>query len=442
MDKTLDLRELSLLEDALVIARVNRSMIAEWSRELSIADAKEQAQAALKIMRELLGTESLSFAEFVEPDVSVEEFWSLVALVVGSVYDAIIRTLMTGECKGEAIGVPGLSLDTHGELLRETKEVVVRAGKIEEPPLDAIVRGTTGVLFVYYLSCLLRIGFIAEKNLGLPRWGLGGEVERQAHGMLKGTFQVAQEAPNWALKQLGLQYVETLLLLMEEYYNENTVYNKEHPLGPFSAIKLGELDMLARRDPKITARDGDRYLARQYEHQLALILQSYGFHVVSTRPGERSVDLVCISADRNEPLTVMVEAKSTKRAYALPAKDERALKEYVEEVKRTLGALPKLKLVIIIAAESARTLEEKLGRLEIAVGTPVRFARAQSIASLREKLPGGAPLRLFVESLLEGPHVLPDDIGGAAIARFEAEENAYAFLVRTLLGLEGVVRKQ
>ena len=68
-----------------------------------------------------------------------------------------------------------------------------------------------------------------------------------------------------------------------------------------------------------------------------------------------------------------MEAKSTKRNYGLPTGDQRAFGEYVEDVRKSLGTLPPLSVVIVVGPAPARALEARLASLEAALTIPVRF---------------------------------------------------------------------
>src|SRR5437867_1365392 len=129
-------------------------------------------------------------------------------------------------------------------------------------------------------------------------------------------------------------------------------------------IKPSELPIIAARTPEVIQKYGEKNLECVFEMQLALLMQSFGFIVVQTRIGERRVDLIAISSGSYDPITCIVEAKTSRSPYALPVKDERALKEYVQDIRRSLTSLPPLKFVLLVSGAAARSLPARLHRVE------------------------------------------------------------------------------
>jgi hypothetical protein len=207
----------------------------------------------------------------------------------------------------------------------------------------------------------------------------------------------------------------------------------KHRSGPFSSIRLSELDLLARRDAIVGKKYGAKQIEKVFEQQLALIVQSLGLYVVSTRTGERTVDLICISADPSIQLTFLLEAKTTQRPYTLPRDDARALIEYVNEVRRALTTLPTLKFVLIVGPQASATLASKLQRLEIEAGVPIRFCTAQDLAQLRESVAGPLPLSEMVQRVQVGPWVLPPTFVEDIRTRHEQLRETHEMFVRTML---------
>jgi hypothetical protein len=217
---------------------------------------------------------------------------------------------------------------------------------------------------------------------------------------------------------------------MERTLSSTDWYGK----GPFSSIRLSELQAIACRDEAVLKRYGERNVAQVFEHQLALIAQSFGFLVVQTRTGTRRVDLVCISPDPTDPYTVLIEAKSTRKPYALPTDDQRALKEYVEEVRRTLVTLPSLRLVLLVGPSAASTLDRKLTDLERKVGTPVRFIGAKDLAELRDRIAGPVPPRPLRDSAIgAASRILNDQYVTAVVDAVRKTHEAHTKFVDALL---------
>jgi hypothetical protein len=389
---------------------------------LSAADSLRVAKHSWNSLDLLLSQPVSSIeriAEEVGEGADPAAIWMDLVLVTGSHYAfAVDRVLLDPAGKGlpPGLNVPKLSLLT---------DTVER----ESPPVAVVPT----LMFINYLSVLVSMYFLRVTS-ALPQWGPRGELEWVAHDSASALFRKTLVAPDKA-RLLGEYLTASALQLMAQAYKAVSVFNRDHPPGPFSSMRIGELSLLAKRDQRLLDRYGEKHVEQVFEQQLALIFQSLGFYVVSTRRGERRVDLVCISADPTEPLTALIEAKTTKAAYALPTKDERALREYVDEVRRSLRTLPPLRYVLIVAPRPASTLQGKLARLEADCGIPIRFCSAQALASLRERLPGMAPMRVLTESILTGSHVLPDDMGEGAIARYMSEQDAHSHFVGAMFGL-------
>jgi hypothetical protein len=203
---------------------------------------------------------------------------------------------------------------------------------------------------------------------------------------------------------------------------------------PFSSIDLFELQGLASRQPALASKYGAGGVEKQFEQQLALLMQSLGFYVVRARTGRRQVDLVCISSDPNEQYTILLEAKSTRKPYALPVSDQRALSDYTDDVRRGLVTLPPLRFVLVAAPRAASTVESKLNVLEGEVGVPIRFITAKQLASLRDLLPGPAPAASFRDlALRSDTRVLADDYPTAVAGAYAASQQAHVRFVEALL---------
>jgi hypothetical protein len=203
--------------------------------------------------------------------------------------------------------------------------------------------------------------------------------------------------------------------------------------GVFSALRLPELTRLAIRDPVLVRRYGDKQVEKRFEHQLALLFQSLGFVVIQTRTGTRTVDLVCISTDPTERITFLVEAKTTKAPYALPAKDERALRDYVADINATLTSLPPLKFVLLVSHAGTATLDGKLRDFEIKAGTPIRFLKASALSALREEIPGPAPTTALLQLIVGAQRILPDDLAQRVGDAYRSTHEAHRAFAEALM---------
>ena len=209
-----------------------------------------------------------------------------------------------------------------------------------------------------------------------------------------------------------------------------------HKVGPFSAIRLAELPALARQDAAEITKYGQKHVAAVFEQQLALIMQSLGLFVVQTRTGERSVDLVCLSGDPSNAFPFLLEAKTGKRPYALPTDDERALVEYIGEVRRSVPTIGPLSFVLVVGPSPARTLGRKLERVQSRAAVPVRFCAAEEIAHLRELTPSLFPMSIFQKHMLDSPTILPTGFARELADKYEHAQALHRDLVKGMLGLE------
>jgi hypothetical protein len=174
-------------------------------------------------------------------------------------------------------------------------------------------------------------------------------------------------------------------------------------------------------------------IEKVFEQQLALIVQSFGLYVVSTRTGQRTVDLICISADPTARFTFLLEAKTSGRPYTLPRDDARALLEYIREVRGGLTTLPPLHFVLMIGPYPSATLEKKLQGLEAEAGLPIRYCSADELAQLREVVAGPLPLNDFADHLLLASRVVPAGFAQTMRSRVDELRSSHEALVRTML---------
>jgi len=306
-------------------------------------------------------------------------------------------------------------------------------------PTPETVRWTQfGLLSFNYVYTVFALHFSRVFRGPLPR-PLVSKFEEFSHTGLSDLFashlQVTGEHERIAARRL----VQGAIDIAKEIYSDPPTWNSQHPLGAFSAIRLDELALLARRDASLKARYGTKNVEKVFEHQLALVMQSFGLYVVSTRTGYSTVDLVCISGSAEERTTFLIEAKTTSGRYSLPTKDSRALRDYVSDVRRSLSTLPPLSYVLLVAFEPSPTMAAKIARLEADASVPVRFVRAQQLATLRERIPGPLPLRVFSSSVLTGEAVLGESFVDAVVRSYEAEQRAHRTFVESMLSARGVL---
>lgn len=325
------------------------------------------------------------------------ELWARLILVTGTYYENACRNLARA-CKGlhRPIGPPGLNI-------RSMKSVSgLPAGNYADVQAEARM-----IHIEYQLATIatFMIGPLKRMPVNSPIY----EFERIAHDSVQNLSRWRTKARNRDLRQLAAVLSNGLLELLTATYSElPRTWNKDHRSGPFSAIRLPEFASLAHREPAAIALYGAKHVESIFEQQLALILQSFGFIVVQTRRGERTVDLVCISPDAACPMTFLVEAKTTKGEYNLPTSDQRALLEYVRKVQANLTTLPVLAFVLLVTPPVATTVERKLSSLQAEASLPIRLMTATRLAELREAIPGPIRVPIFRTAVLESPtRVLP-----------------------------------
>jgi hypothetical protein len=277
-----------------------------------------------------------------------------------------------------------------------------------------------------YSSCLLarvrRIDRLPQEPVQV--------IEYAPQASIGAMHELCIKAPVASHQLLALSLLGSCIQHLVHIYREKWELSKEgHRAGVFSQIRLSELSLLAKRDPGLAKKYGVKHIEKTFERQLSLIFQSFGFYVVSTRIGKRTVDLVCFSDRQEAKMTFMVEAKTSAGSYGLPTDDERALVDYISDVRSSLPLLPDLKFVLILGHQPAKTLEKKLTNLEARVGIPVRFAAAQDIADLRESMPGPVPPDSFAETILTSPHVIPTGFSQTIVQRyFQKQESLDDFV--------------
>jgi hypothetical protein len=222
-------------------------------------------------------------------------------------------------------------------------------------------------------------------------------------------------------------------LLKTVYSSEQIVWNKDHKSGPFSALQTHELALLASRDKKLLNRYGTKQVEKVFERQLALLFQSYGFYVVGTKSGQKTVDLICISSDPREPMTILIEAKTSGKPYSLPTKDRRALVEYVNDVRKSLTTMPPLAFVLITGPQAGTTLERRLSELEAEIQIPARYATAAELAAVRECMAGPIPMEILRKEVLLSDTRILKNLDGGILNTHQARQQAHTNLVRTML---------
>ncbi len=260
-----------------------------------------------------------------------------------------------------------------------------------------------------------------------------GIIEDGAHGLLRDLCHPRAFSDRFCLRAMLGWLQHNAAAYASIVYEVNPFTSPDHPRGVFSAIQLNELSSLANRTDRVIKQYGARNVARAFEMQLSLVIQSFGPHVALTRSGSSTVDLVCIASHSDGGMTFLLEAKTTKAKYALPKKDSRALRDYVAEVRAKLTTLPTVGFVLLVGPGPASTIDRKLASLEVQIGVPVRYLEAKSLAMLRERLPGPMDMQVFRDTLADFPRVLTEGFVDALVAHTRSTEVAHREFVKSLL---------
>jgi hypothetical protein len=398
-----------------------------------------------------------------------KDLWWRLFLDVGAYYDFSVRLLLRDVKRNQAIHpIPGLGLAKADEWI----------GKLNREDLGAVRREFLSVaegnlsleeaeplrlrLFsLFKVSSLVDVGdeilwnedrslaaFLAGTYITALSAAVFGELLRRTSlpleliedmdGIAHRTAAVVFAGPPFSgrwpprVRELSQRLVATVFEQWVRIYDKPDL-DKTHKVGPFSSIRLTELAPLANRDARMSKKYGNKRVEKVFEQQLALIVQSFGLYVVSTRTGQRTVDLICISADPTARFTFLLEAKTSGRPYTLPRDDARALLEYIREVRSGLTTLPPLHFVLMIGPSPSATLEKKLQGLEAEAGLPIRYCSAHELAQLREIVAGPLPLNDFADHLLLASRVVPAGLAQTMRSRVDELRSSHEALVRTML---------
>jgi hypothetical protein len=357
-----------------------------------------------------------------------EELWDKTLMTVAVYYEYAFRKYATSLEKNQELP-PGLVIKSFSEFLFEEAE-----------PLHLKFMQLRILTFRYF-TCIFALYVLRMYRRYPPHsqfLGASGVLESTLHVDLNALCKSSQILRSHYLRVMGKKLLQGVLEYAEYIYSDQPVWNKDHQPGPFSSLVLSELSLLAKRDTSVTERYGDQNIARIFESQLALLAQSFGLYVVSTRLASRTVDLVCISSDPTNQLTFLIEAKTTKGAYSLPSKDSRALRDYVDDIKKSLVTLPQLSFVLLVGPLPTKTIKGKIIELQSQTGLPVRYCSAQQIADLRERIPGPLPLKVFREQVVRSDPVLSDNFVDAVVTSYRAEQKAHVDFVEKMLSARGV----
>lgn len=206
---------------------------------------------------------------------------------------------------------------------------------------------------------------------------------------------------------------------------------REEAESSHSLVKPSETVLLSGRNKAVVRKYGEKRVERVFEQQIGLMFNRLGFVVVPARPGEAEADLLCIAPQ--DRFSFLVDAKTSAKPYALPRDDQRALADYVVRFGGDLPALPPLAFLLLVGPSGAAGLEDKLVRLSVEIGVPVRFIQARALADLYTSVAGPVLAKAFREQVVtSGPIVDGDSLVDASKEAFDGITSAYATFVRSL----------
>jgi len=197
-------------------------------------------------------------------------------------------------------------------------------------------------------------------------------------------------------------------------------------------IEHSRLDLvgLSRRQPVAIKRHGAPQVARAFERAMTIVMQSFGFYVVTADLGEEISDLICIC----EEYSLILDCKTSARPYSLPTDDSRALRDYVARVRSDLRTLPALSLLLVVGPPPTAGLARRLKQLELEAQLPVRYCSAEILGRLRGMIPGAVAPSPFLRAAHESPSVIPDSFADVITAAWEKRQEAHSQFVKALLG--------
>ena len=328
----------------------------------------------------------------------------------------------------QLFGLPGGWTGLLSDRKSEWDEVVTQLRADPDTPPEVSL--ASDLALTYHLCLLL----LAIDEAGILGEGLSAEVMAKVMEFFGNVQRTTAVSELSGARDLAATLLHDLLGVARLRFSRSAaVSDPHHHAGAYSALRLSELSMIAGRREAVERRYGKKQLEKVFEEQLALLLKTFGLIVTRTRVGERTVDLVCVSGDPADPMTVLVEAKTSRRPYGLPVADQRALQEYVADVRRNLSTLPPLRFVLLVAADPAAVLEERMQALEPELGTPFRFCAARDLAAIRERAPGTPRFGDVADILVGGPTIVGVSMTDQLAERYRDTERAHAHLIRTML---------
>jgi hypothetical protein len=196
----------------------------------------------------------------------------------------------------------------------------------------------------------------------------------------------------------------------------------------FSDARPSSLVLLAERSPVVSSVRGES-VASAFERLVALEFESMGVTMVRSKPGQAAPDMIGLTSSGH----FILDAKTFRKPYALPAKDHRAMCQYVRDTRNTLSKCGPFRLALVVGPSGARTLERRLTLLECDIGLPVRYLTATQLWRLRTACPYPVRDDILVGYLVASRRrVVCDEVIGRIIETTQRERHAYQRLVETM----------
>jgi hypothetical protein len=339
-------------------------------------------------------------------------------------YDAVVLRLIEKIGIRTPVPTPGVDL----EFLKQASKSFL---KPRHTTLDRVAAFTYNYLYCLWASFLVCLMHQSGARSSIVL-GLEEIAHDTANRLLDGLGEYRKES-NEATVMLALTQ-SAFRTLSFAYHVLATRPRKAGELREFLDLNIHELSLLAVHDQFATEKYGEKGLEREFERQLSLLFQSFGFYVVTASPGERAVDLVCVPTSPQPAGVLLIDGKTSKHPYKLPVADQRALKEYFEHVCRTVTSLPRVTDILIVGPAPSTSLSERVRTLETELQVSVRYCPVAVLEDLREGLLGAVNHFDFFNALRLSSHVVGKQHIKELISRQRSKSDSVADLVKTFLG--------
>ncbi len=353
--------------------------------------------------------------------------WSKLLLVAGSYYDYLLTKFLE-EDRTETELPPGFRI---ADMKRYVAEQSVLLSKN-----PAVFRVNACFMLSRYIQCRMSTYFaslLGDTPVSRERTAV---FEAQAHSALADLHKTTSRCRLTPLRTLG----NILVLgasdgLTRVYERMSQGWESAQRQGLFSLLAPGDLPKLAARSRACIDKHGEKGVETVFEQQLLLLFRSFGFQAVPAPRASRRIDLICVSDVPASKVTVLVEAKTSSRNYALPVSDSRAIREYVRHTSRALSALPGLGLVLLVGPTPASTIRPKIETLSRGCGVPCVYCSAEVLATLRELVVEPIPASSFVDAMISGGPVISVQSVESLAASLGEQTKAYGEFIGQMLAL-------